>query len=459
MKKRRLFSLFLSFALLLPLFSLTSADAYEDFTLDAKAGLLIEADTGEILYEKNAHQENFPASLTKVMVALLVFEAIDEGKIALTDSVTATESAFEGLSSDGSTANIVPGETMTVEQLLNCMLIVSANEACNILAEAVCGEGNISQFVQRMNERAAALGCENTHYINTSGLHDPDHYTTAWDIYLITRALMPYEKFMEICNSKSYTVPATNMTDKPRELHSTNFLISNWRARGYVYRDAQGIKTGSTPEAGYCLISSALRGSRHMISVVLGAERVTLEDGVTIQTRSFSETSRMFDWGFDNFVLRDILSSSDLVQEVPVALSSEASYVSTHAAEDIACLLPDNVEPDMLERTVTLTNDTVDAPVSAGDVLGKLTLSYNGKVYAETDLLALNDVSASWFLTAQRRVSDFFAKPLVRILLIVVVLLIVALVVYVTMFSRRRRYGHRRRGAAHGGYHGRRRRF
>ena len=434
MKKRRLFSLFLSFALLLPLFSLTSADAYEDFTLDAKAGLLIEADTGEILYEKNAHQENFPASLTKVMVALLVFEAIDEGKIALTDSVTATESAFEGLSSDGSTANIVPGETMTVEQLLNCMLIVSANEACNILGETL-------------------------YFANATGLHNSQHYTTAWDLYLITREALKHDKFMEICNSKSYTVPATNMTDKPRELHSTNFLISNWRARGYVYRDAQGIKTGSTPEAGYCLISSALRGSRHMISVVLGAERVTLEDGVTIQTRSFSETSRMFDWGFDNFVLRDILSSSDLVQEVPVALSSEASYVSTHAAEDIACLLPDNVEPDMLERTVTLTNDTVDAPVSAGDVLGKLTLSYNGKVYAETDLLALNDVSASWFLTAQRRVSDFFAKPLVRILLVVVVLLIVALVVYVTMFSRRRRYGHRRRGAAHGGYRGRRRRF
>ena len=457
MKKRRWFSLFLSFALLLPLFSLTSADAYEDFTLDAKAGLLIEADTGEILYEKNAHQENYPASLTKVMVALLVFEAIDEGKIALTDSVTATESAFEGLSSDGSTANIVPGETMTVEQLLNCMLIVSANEACNILGETLYG--SVDAFVARMNERAAELGCEHTHFANATGLHNSQHYTTAWDLYLITREALKHDKFMEICNSKSYTVPATNMTDKPRELHSTNFLISNWRARGYVYRDAQGIKTGSTPEAGYCLISSALRGSRHMISVVLGAERVTLEDGVTIQTRSFSETSRMFDWGFDNFVLRDILSSSDLVQEVPVALSSEASYVSTHAAEDIACLLPDNVEPDMLERTVTLTNDTVDAPVSAGDVLGKLTLSYNGKVYAETDLLALNDVSASWFLTAQRRVSDFFAKPLVRILLIVVVLLIVALVVYVTMFSRRRRCGHRRRGAAHCGYRARRRRF
>ena len=457
MKKRRFFALFLVLGLLVSLLSVP-ASAFEEIDVDARAALLVEKETGEILYEKNAHEKNYPASITKLTVALLVFEAIDAGQLSLDQPITAHESAFEGLSIYGSTAGIKVGEVLTVEQLLQCMLIVSANEACNILAEAVCGEGNISQFVQRMNERAAALGCENTHYVNTSGLHDPDHYTTAWDIYLITRALMPYEKFMEICNSKSAEIAETDHNQR-HVLHSTNRLISNWRELGYLYRDAQGIKTGSTPEAGYCLISSALRGSRHMISVVLGAERVTLEDGVTIQTRSFSETSRMFDWGFDNFVLRDILSSSDLVQEVPVALSSEASYVSTHAAEDIACLLPDNVEPDMLERTVTLTNDTVDAPVSAGDVLGKLTLSYNGKVYAETDLLALNDVSASWFLTAQRRVSDFFAKPLVRILLIVVVLLIVALVVYVTMFSRRRRYGHRRRGAAHGGYHGRRRRF
>ena len=456
MKKHRLLSLFLSLALLLPFFASFNADAYEDFELDAKAGLLIEADTGDILYEKNAHQENYPASLTKVMVALLVFEAIDEGRLALTDSVTATETAFEGLSSDGSTANIVPGETMTVEQLLNCMLIVSANEACNILGEHIYG--SVDAFVARMNERASELGCEHTHFANATGLHNSQHYTTAWDLYLITREAMKHEKFMEICNSKSYTVPATNMTEKPRELHSTNFLISNWRARGYVYRDAQGIKTGSTPEAGYCLISSAVRGSRHMISVVLGAERVTLEDGVTIQTRSFSETSRMFDWGFDNFARRDILSSADLIQEVPVALSSEASYVSTHAAEDLSCLLPNNIEPEDLERTVTLKSETVDAPVAAGDVLGTLTLSYKDTVYGETELLALNDVSASWFLTAQRRVVDFFAKPLVKIVFLLLVLLIVALVVYTTMFSRRRRYGRRRYSRAGSGYRGRRRR-
>ena len=456
MKKRRFFALFLVLGLLVSLLSVP-ASAFEEIDVDARAALLVEKETGEILYEKNAHEKNYPASITKLTVALLVFEAIDAGQLSLDQPITAHESAFEGLSIYGSTAGIKAGEVLTVEQLLQCMLIVSANEACNILGETLYG--SVDAFVARMNERAAELGCEHTHFANATGLHNSQHYTTAWDLYLITREALKHDKFMEICNSKSYTVPATNMTDKPRELHSTNFLISNWRARGYVYRDAQGIKTGSTPEAGYCLISSALRGSRHMISVVLDAERVTLEDGVTIQTRSFSETSRMFDWGFDHFVRRDVLSSADPVQEVPVALSSETNYVVAHAAEDISCLLPDNVEPEMLERTVTLTNETVDAPVAAGDVLGTLTLSYNDTVYAETQLLALNDVSASWFLTARRDVSDFFAKPLVKILSVVVLLLIVALVVYVTMFSRRRRYGHRRRSRAGSGYRGRRRRF
>ena len=191
--------------------------------------------------------------------------------------------------------------------------------------------------------------------------------------------------------------------------------------------------------------------------MVLGAERVTLEDGETIQTRSFSETSRMFDWGFDNFVRQDILSADEPIQEVPVALSSETNYVVVHAAESLSCLLPDDVTPDMLERTVSLTNETVDAPVSAGDVLGTLTLSYRGTVYGETELLALSDVSASWFLTAQRDVVNFFSQTWVKIALLVLALLVIALIVYCTIFSRRRRYGRRRYGAAHGGYRGRRR--
>ena len=307
MKKRRFFALFLVLGLLVSLLSVP-ASAFEEIDVEARAALLVEKETGEILYEKNAHEKNYPASITKLTVALLVLEAIDAGQLSLDQPITARESAFEGLSIYGSTAGIKVGEVLTVEQLLQCMLIVSANEACNILAEAVCGEGNISQFVQRMNERAAALGCENTHYVNTSGLHDPDHYTTAWDIYLITRALMPYEKFMEICNSKSAEIAETDHNQR-HVLHSTNRLISNWRELGYLYRDAQGIKTGSTEEAGHCLVSPAVRGDRQLVSVVLGAEKITLADGKSTLTKSFSETIRLFDYGFDCFSRREVVSA------------------------------------------------------------------------------------------------------------------------------------------------------
>ena len=437
MKKRRLVSLFLSFLLLLPLFSLTSADAYESFDLDARAGLLIETDTGEILYEKNAHQENYPASLTKIMTALLVFEAIDEGRLSLNDSVTATESALNGLASDGSTANIVAGETMTVEQLLNCMLIVSANETCNILGEYI--SGSVEAFVARMNDRATELGCEHTQFANATGLHNSQHYTTAWDLYLITREAMKHDKFMEICNSKSYTVPATNMTDKERELHSTNALISNWRMTGYLYSGAQGIKTGTTDAAGHCLVSSAIRGSRTLISVVLGCEEVKTETGGT-RVESFSETARLFDWGFDNFADRTVLDENELICEVPVALSNEVSTVAVRPAYTAEAVLPKDLELEQLQRTVTCV-DSVDAPVTTGDELGTITISYDGTDYVTVPLLAVADVSASRFLLARKAIGQFFSRTPVKIAAIVLVVLVIAVLVWFRLYGRTRRYG------------------
>lgn len=455
MKKRRFLSLFLLISLLASLFLTPSASAFEEFDLDAKAGLLVEANTGEVLFEKNAHKENYPASITKVMTALLVLEAIDRGELSLSDSVTASESAVSGLPKDGSTANIKVGETLTVEQLLNCMLIVSANEACNILAEAVCGD--VASFVARMNERAKELGCENTHYANTSGLHDPNHYSSAWDIYLIACEALTHDTFAAICSSKSYEIPATNMTEKPRTLHSTNYLISNWRAVGYLYDGARGIKTGSTPEAGYCLVSSAVRGSRTLISVVLGAERREDADGVT-RTYSFVETSRLFDWGFHSFESRNILSSEEPICEVPVALSGETNYVVVHPADDLTCMMPVDLPLDELDRSITLYSESVDAPIAAGDELGKLTISYKDRVYGEIPLLALSDVSASWILVAKHDITEFFSRTLVKLICFALVLLIIAFFVYRAFFSRRRRYGRRRTGAAHGGYRGSRRR-
>lgn len=455
MTKRRFFALFLLLVLLASLLSV-SASAYEDFEVDARAALLIEGDTGEVLYEKNAHTRQYPASITKITVALLVFEAIEDGTLSLDQLVTAHESAFEGLSIYGSSAGITAGEQLTVEQLLQCMLIVSANEACNILAEAVCGEGNVAQFVEKMNARAASLGCEDTHYVNTSGLHDDDHYTTAYDIYLITREAMKHEKFMEICNSKSAEIAATDHNAR-HVLHSTNRLISNWRELGYLYRDAQGIKTGSTDEAGHCLVSSAVRGERTLVSVVLGAEKITNEDGSTL-TKSFSETSRLFDYGFDGFSRREIISASEPVCEVHVELSSETNYVVARPAESVTRMLPTELELSELDREITLYSETVDAPIAAGDELGELTISHGETVYATVKLLALSDVSASWLLVTKRNVTEFFSRPIVKVVLLAVLVLIVVFLILRSTRGRNRRYGkrsYRRSGSS--SYRGRRR--
>ena len=378
MKIRRFIAVFLSALILCGVLTVPAA-ALEDPAIRAKAALLVEAETGTILYDKNIHDELSIASTTKIMSALLVFEAIDRGELRLDQQVTATATALRGLPEDGSTADILEGETLTVEQLLYCMLVISANETCNILGETLCG--SVDAFVERMNQRAQELGCKNTHFANTTGLTQSGHYSSAYDLYLITREAMKHEDFMTMVNTKSYEIPPTNKTEEERVLHSTNALISNWRLAGYLYSGAQGIKTGSTDAAGQCLVSSAVRGSRTLISVVLGAEKVEKENGSGYIVESFTETARLFDWGFDNFAPQQVLDENELIQEVPVALSKQVSTVAVHPAESADAMLPKDLDVSALTRTVTLDNETALAPIAAGDRLGEITVSYGDTTY------------------------------------------------------------------------------
>ena len=458
MKAKRFLSVFLLFTLLVSLTATSFAAAEEpvlpeDPDIQAKAALLVDANTGSIVYAKNEHQELYPASLTKIMSALLVMEAVDSGRLSLDQEITAS-STIESLDTAGSTAGIKTGEIMTVEQLLYCMLVVSANEACVILAEAVAG--SVDAFVEQMNAKAQALGCENTHFVNPTGLHDSQHYTSAWDLYLITREALTHPDFVRISDTGDITLPATNLHEA-RSLHSTNYLISVWRSRGYVNKDAHGIKTGSTSEAGHCLVSSAAKGSLSFISVALGCDRLTLEDG-EIRTMSFYETNRLFKWGFDNFSYKSILSANEYPKEVAVSLS-KIDHVTVHPARDVEVLMPNGLAPEDLERTITLRSDPVEAPIAAGDKLGTIQLSYKGTVYASEDLLALNDVEASKLLTFWRDVKLFFAKPAVRIAGIVLAVLVVLVLLWKLIFGRRRyRYGRSVRSGPRQSYRGRRRR-
>lgn len=456
MKKLRLLSLFMSFILLFGLFTVSAeaAGTVQPPEIDVKAALLLDYESGEILYEQDADKQLYPASLTKVMTALLVFDAIKAGKLSLEQEVTASADAFIGLDEAGSTADICAGETMTVDNLLACMLINSANEAAAILGLTV--GGTMDSFVALMNQKAAELGCANTHFANPTGLHDDAHYTSARDLYIITRAALQYPHFMELCNSKSWDIPATNMSGE-RTLHSTNALISNWRLLGYLYSGAQGIKTGHTTPAGNCLISTAVRDEHRLFGVILGADTVTrMEDGQEVtRTGSFIHMATLFDWGFDNFTRRTLITRDELVAEAPVALSREANYVVLRPAENISRMLPNDLNPEDLTRTVKLSEETFLAPVEAGAEMGKLTLSHDGKIYAEVPLVAMNAVNSFWLMTLHYNIVQFFSKTVVRLACIGLLLLLVLLFLRRNARRAKSRHGNPSRSSRR--YRGRRR--
>ena len=443
MKTKRFLSVFFLALLLVGQLTVPAGAAkVPDPEIQAKAALLVDRKTGAVLYSLNEHDELYPASLTKIMTCLLVLEAIDEGRLSLSQEITATPTALEGLAEDGSTAGIEAGEVLTVEELLYCLMVVSANEAGAILAEKI--SGSVESFVNQMNLKAQELGCENTHFMNPHGYHDSQHYTSAWDLYLITKAAMEHPMFMTICDTSTHTVPATNLSGE-RVLNNTNFLIRN--TREYYNPDVHGVKTGSHSQAGNCLVTTAQHASMELLCVILGAERSQDANG-TWWTYSFVYTNQLYDWAYGNFSYQTILKEDDVAGEAPVSLSS-TDHVTLRPAQAVELLLPKGVDPEELEKTITLKTDPAEAPIEEGDVLGSMTITLDGEELAEVDLLAFTSVEASRLRIFWRDLTNFFSTTAAKIGMGVILALAVALGVWKLLFSRRRsRYG---RGSGGGG--------
>ena len=233
MKKYRFLSLFLLLVLSL---SLTPASAavpgQEDLNLFCTKAVLLDANHGEVLYDMNSSERAAPASTTKLMTCLLVLEAVQSGQMSLNTQITAGETTYQGLTGNFSTANIKVGEVLTVEELLYCLMLPSANEAANVLAVAV--DGSVEDFVSHMNRRAGELGCEGTRFANPHGMDQENHYTTAYDLSLMMQACLEHDEFITVTTTPKHNVPATNMS-KERELYNTNGLVSNWTYSGYLY--------------------------------------------------------------------------------------------------------------------------------------------------------------------------------------------------------------------------------
>ncbi len=436
MKTRRFLSVFFLALLLMGQLAVPAQAArVSDPSVEAKAALLVDRKTGAVLYAMNERDELYPASLTKIMTCLLVLEAVDEGRLKLNQEVTATPTALEGLAEDGSTAGIEAGEILTVEELLYCLMVVSANEAGAILAEKI--SGSVESFVDRMNAKARELGCENTHFMNPHGYHDSQHYTSAWDLYLITKAALEHPMFMTVCDASSHVVPATNMSEE-RVLNNTNFLIRS--GREYYNADVHGVKTGSHSMAGNCLVTTAQHASMDLLCVILGAERTQDEKG-TWWTYSFVYTDKLYNWAFDNFAYQTVLKEDDVAGEAPVSLSS-TDHVTLRPAKAVELLLPKGVNLEELEKTVTLKSDPVEAPINEGDVLGSMTVSLDGEELAEVDLLAYTSVEASRIRILWRDVKNFLSTTTAKVILGVLLVLLVIFGGWRLLFSRRRyRYG------------------
>ena len=271
MKKIRFLSLILTVSILFSL-CVSSAGAFDSEivsskTVQAKAAILVDMDTDYVMYDLNAHEKMYPASITKVMTAALTLDAVSEGKLSLDEIITAGPTAWQGLDTSSSNQNIQVGEQMSVKDLLYCLMVASANEAANILAVAVAG--SIDNFVAMMNAKAAELGCTGTHFVNPDGMPDNDHYTTAYDLYLIGKYAMQNETFRTIVKTPEYYVEPTNMNGNRRHFFNTNGLLSNKKYAGYYSENCIGIKTGSTDSAGYCLLSAAEKDGQRLIAVVL----------------------------------------------------------------------------------------------------------------------------------------------------------------------------------------------
>jgi len=425
MKKRNFFPIIL--LLLLCTLLSSAASALEAPTHEAAAVLLMEENSGQVLYEYHADDRIYPASTTKIMTALLAIEAVESGQAALTDTVVASSTAMEGLSLDGSTANIQVGEVMSYENLLSCMMVSSANEACNILAEYI--DGSVEAFVARMNQRAQELGCTGTQFTNTNGLPDEVHYTTARDLYLITKQALSYPLFVKISNTVTTTIPKTNRSDV-RILETSNELIAPG-SRNY-YEAAAGVKTGYTSAAGSCLVSTAANEEMQLVSIVMGI-------GAETEATSFSTARAIYEWAFDSFSMQEVLRETELITQVSVSLGLDADSVVLKPQSTLSLLLPNDVEQaDFLREIVIYSEEAgeaLTAPINTGAELGEIVVSYNGVPYGPIKLVANSSVDLSRTEYLKSEIAATLNKVWVRVAIIFFALLLILYVVFVIKYN------------------------
>lgn len=350
-----IFIFFIIFSITLPSFS---ADASK-LIIDSNACILVHPDTGRILVEKNSKEKMYPASTTKIMTALLAIENCD-----LNDIATVSKKAVDSISADYATVYLNVGEKLTIEQLLNILLIPSGNIVGNILAEHI--SGSETAFVNLMNKRSNELGCINTHYTNTYGLHDENHYTCAYDLYLVAKEAMKHDIFRNIVNKTSYKLAPTNVYSKDdRTLYTTNDLIKS-SSKNYYYPNAIGIKTGYTSQAKDCLVAAASKNGLEYISVILGAGKTT--NGLS---QRYTETKSLLDFAYNNFSIKNLHNEGSVLRTIEIKnATDDTKNLDVIVKNEINALVDNDAINSQIVPEV-IFNENLEAPIYKGDVIRK----------------------------------------------------------------------------------------
>ncbi|MBO5670967.1 MAG: D-alanyl-D-alanine carboxypeptidase [Clostridia bacterium] len=381
-----------------------------------------------VLYSVNEDARIYPASTVKIMTGILAVEALGDQPDR---QITVTAEMLHKVV--GNNISLDVGEIVTVDDMLHALLVNGANDAAQVLAVTV--GGSVDGFVTMMNEKAQLLGAYNTYYTNPTGMHNEAMVTTVADTAAIAKYACGLPRFTEITSVTKYVMDETNLADY-RNLFNRNSQLSKFYDTRYYYPDAIGLNAGYTVQSGYCLVSVASREDLTYLAIVMSAEGT--EDGIY----SYKNVNALLDWAFEAYGYREVLSASTRVCEMHVALSSTVDYVTLVPATSLVRYLPTDLDPAVITVSYNTYDESLTAPVEAGQVCGIVTVTAGDEILGSADLIATSSVTRSEFLFFLERIKGFTSSRFFRATIVFVILFSIA---YVLISAHRREQRVRRR--------------
>lgn len=406
----------------------------EDFTVDAQAALLLYlGDTqNTVVYEKNSAQQRAPASLTKIATAATALA----NNVDLDATTTVSSNAIHALDGTGSEmGKLKVGEVISIRQLMYLIMLHSAGDACNVLAEFV--GGSIEGYMTMINEWVQSVGCENTHFVNPVGLDAEGHYTTADDLAKMTLAALKYPDFEKIATTATYEMEATNMND-PWPVTHKNALLN--RSTGYYYSPAKGIKTGTTTNAGSCVITMAEKDGYKYLCIVMGSEWKDYTNDNLKDNGAFFNAKYLFQWAFSNFRLKELVKQNTVMASLPVKNAKDTDVVQLIPKEKVAALVPASLDNStLIFKLQEGAPKELEAPLKKGDVIGTADIIYADEVIATVDVVVASDIERSILLFLINSVKDLLGTIWAKIILVLVILFILFYIGLTIVYNKKRK--------------------